>query len=119
MSLWRTGASPVFSSTVMQAPRIVRWTLPALLLTLVIGGSLIVAASGRDDGGPAGSAVQTTTTPVKKSKKQRSKRVRVRRGDTAVEIAHRAKLSVVELLKLNPNVDPRALRAGQRLKIKP
>jgi len=97
----------------LQAPRIVRWTLPALLLTLVVGGYAIVAASGRDDGG-SGSTTQTTTTPTKKRAK--SKRVMVHTGDTVASIARKAHLSVVELLELNPNVDPRLLRPGQRLK---
>ena len=99
----------------LQAPRIVRWTLPALLLTLVLGGLVIVAASGREDSATPNSAVTVTTS----SKRKKPKRVTVRRGDTASSIAQRADLSEVELLKLNPNVDPRALRPGQKLKISP
>ena len=97
----------------LQAPRIVRWTLPALLLTLVVGGYAIVAASGREDGG-AGSSTPTTTTPRSAPK---AKRVMVHSGDTVASIARKAKLTAVELLELNPNVDPRLLRPGQRLKI--
>jgi|SRR4051794_39543453 LysM repeat protein len=96
----------------LQAPRIVRWTLPALLLTLVVGGYAIVAASGREDGGHGSSAPTTTT-----AKRHKPKRVKVHNGDTVASIAHKAKLTVVELLELNPNVDPRLLRPGQRLKI--
>lgn len=98
----------------LQAPRIVRWTLPALLLMLVVGGYAIVAASGREDGGPPASVVPTTTT---KQTKKSAKRVKVHSGDTVASIARKAKLTAVELLELNPNVDPRALRPGQRLKI--
>jgi LysM repeat protein len=101
----------------LQAPRIVRWTLPALLLTLVIGGYAIVAASGREDGKPGSASPTTTTTATKKKKHHKPKRVKVHSGDTAESIASHAKLTVVELLELNPNVDPRALRPGQRLKI--
>jgi LysM repeat protein len=102
----------------LQAPRIVRWTLPALLLTLVIGGYAIVAASGREDGGPTStSAPATTSTTAKGKHKHKAKRVKVRKGDTVGSIAHRSKLTVVELLELNPKVDPRLLRPGQRLKI--
>ncbi len=97
----------------LQAPRIVRWTLPALLLTLVVGGYAIVAASGREDGGKPGSSAPTTTT----KKKHKPKRVMVHTGDTVASIARKAKLTAVELLELNPNVDPRLLRPGQRLKI--
>ena len=98
----------------LQAPRIVRWTLPALLLTLLIGGYVIVAASERGDGKQPGSSSQTTTT----KKKPKTKRVKVRSGDTVASIARRSKLTVVELLELNPKVDPRLLRPGQRLRIK-
>ncbi len=102
----------------LQAPRIVRWTLPALLLTLVIGGYAIVAASGREDGGkPSTSAPATTSTTSKSKQRHKPKRVKVREGDTVAAIARRAKLTVVRLLELNPAVDPRLLRPGQRLKI--
>ena len=96
----------------LQAPRIVRWTLPALLLTLVVGGYAIVAASGREDSSQ-GSSTQTTTT----KKRPKAKRVMVHSGDTVASIARKANLTAVELLELNPNVDPRLLRPGQRLKI--
>ncbi len=98
----------------LQAPRIVRWTLPALLLTLVIGGYAIVSASGREDAKPGSSAPATTSTTKSKHK---PKRVKVRKGDTVASIANRSKLTVIELLELNPKVDPRLLRPGQRLKI--
>lgn len=100
----------------LQAPRIVRWTLPALLLTLVVGGWVIVAASGREDGANPGSSVSTKTTSAERKK---PKRVTVRRGDTIASIARRARLTQLELLKLNPEVDPRALRPGRKLKISP
>ena len=106
----------------MQAPRIVRWTLPALLLTLVIGALLIVAASGREEpserpgaSGSSGAAEKSTSS----RKRAKARRATVRRGDTITAIARRTKRTEIELLKLNPNVDPRALRAGQRLKISP
>ena len=97
----------------LQAPRIVRWTLPALLLTLVVGGYAIVAASGVLGQARPGSATPATT----KAKPHKPKRVKVHTGDTAASIARRANLTVIELLELNPNVDPRLLRPGQRLKI--
>jgi len=104
----------------LQAPRIVRWTLPALLLMLVVGGLAIVSASKRDDTKTPGTSARTTTTPVKgKKKRKKARRVIVRTGDTASSIARKAKLTELELLELNPNVDPRLLRPGQKLKISP
>ena len=98
----------------LQAPRIVRWTLPALLLTLVVGGYAIVSASGVLDGG--GSAPPAPASTAKKTS-HKVKHAIVRSGDTPYSIARRSKLTVPLLLELNPRVDPRALRAGQRLKI--
>jgi LysM repeat protein len=98
----------------LQAPRIVRWTLPALLLTLVVGGYLIVSNGLREDKSQAGSS-QTQTTTTKHRRKPRH--AKVHHGDTPSSIARRAHLTVPELLKLNPKVDPRLLRPGQRLKI--
>jgi LysM repeat protein len=95
----------------LQAPRIVRWTLPALLLTLVVGGFAIVAASGR------GGEPRSTAPASRAKSKHRPRRVKVHSGDTPSSIARRVKLSVVELLELNPDVDPRLLRPGQKLKI--
>ncbi|MEY2513635.1 MAG: LysM domain [bacterium] len=103
----------------LQAPRIVRWTLPALLLTLAVGGTIIVAASGRDRGptqGVRGSSQQAATA---RRGRRAAKRVTVHSGDTATSIARRAKITLLELLELNPSVDPRALRPGQKLKIAP
>ncbi|MEA2219461.1 MAG: LysM domain [Solirubrobacteraceae bacterium] len=97
----------------LQAPRIVRWTLPALLLTLVVGGFAIVAASGR--GGESQSAAPASPTASRHGRKPR--RVKVHSGDTPSSIARRAHLSVGRLLELNPGVDPRLLRPGQRLAI--
>jgi LysM repeat protein len=94
----------------------VRWTLPALLLTWVVGGYVIVTSSRSWDGPKRGSSVGTTTAPMPRRK---PRRVQVGRGDTASAIARRANLTVVDLLQLNPGVDPRALRPGRRLKIEP
>jgi LysM repeat protein len=41
--------------------------------------------------------------------------VAVRDGDTATSIAIHAGMSVDRLLELNPSLDPRTLRPGQKL----
>lgn len=94
----------------------VRWTLPALLRTWVVGGYAIMAASRRGDDAKPGPPVGASTTT---GPRPRPRRTRVRRGDTAATIAHRAHLTVAELLRLDPSVDPRALRPGRRLEIEP
>ena len=41
----------------------------------------------------------------------------VQSGDTLGAIAVREKTTVDELLRLNPGIDPKALRAGQRIRV--
>jgi len=102
----------------LQAPRIVRWTLPALLLTLVVGCLLIVATSAREDT-PAPAVTGSSAAETAAARKRGSRHMIARAGDTATAIARRAKITLLELLELNPNLDPRALRTGQTLKIAP
>ena len=40
------------------------------------------------------------------------------RGDTLAKVAKKVGVSIEELLRLNPNVDPTHLKVGQALKIK-
>jgi LysM repeat protein len=98
-----------------QAPRIVRWTLPALLLTLVVGGYPIVSAGGRKDSPGVGDS----STPSSGSRAKRKKATRVRRGDIASVIARHGHVGEIQPLERNPDVDPRALHPGQNLTIAP
>ena len=95
-----------------RAPRIVRWTLPARLLTLVVGGYASVAASGMDEH-------TRSDLPTLAKQSTKVKRVTVHSGDAVASIARRATLAVIERLELNPDVDPRLPRPGQRLKLAP
>ena len=56
----------------------------------------------------------------KTAKKQRTKAATyvVKSGDTLTAIAHRTGVPVVEILALNPEVDPQILIAGQTLKLR-
>jgi LysM repeat protein len=42
----------------------------------------------------------------------------VQSGDTLTAIAHKTGVSVVQIQKLNPSVDPRVLISGERLKLR-
>ena len=63
----------------------------------------ITTATGTETGG-------TTTGP-------RTRRYRVRVGDTLESIAARFDTTVADLLDLNPGIDPLALSPGQRIRI--
>ena len=59
---------------------------------------------------------QTTTRPVGAARSPRF--VRVGRGDTLESIAQRTGTSVASLLTMNPQIDPVALRVGQRVRVR-
>jgi LysM repeat protein len=77
---------------------------PATRSTSTPQGTASTPAAGRSGTSPAGAAARTTT---------------VQAGETPATIAARAGITVDELLRLNPDVDPRALRIGQTLEIEP
>jgi LysM repeat protein len=58
-------------------------------------------------------SVDTGTTTNKKKKKI----YRVKAGDTLESIAAKFHTTVVELLALNPGIDPLALSPGQRIRV--
>jgi LysM repeat protein len=110
-----------------------RFLAPLALASVVIALLLIVSASG--GGGKTGSkdagTAQTnstasqgkpSTTTVKSGTGQagtggaRSYRVRV--GDTLGGIAAKTGVPLATLQSLNPNVDPQAMTAGQKIKLK-
>lgn len=72
------------------------------------GGSDSSSKQGRNGGGH------------KTTKKHRTKAATyvVKSGDTLTAIAHRTGVPVVEILALNPEVDPQILIAGQTLKLR-
>jgi LysM repeat protein len=76
---------------------------PATRSTSTPQGTASTPAAGRSGTSPAGAARTTT----------------VQAGETPATIAARAGITVDELLRLNPDVDPRALRIGQTLEIEP
>jgi LysM repeat protein len=65
--------------------------------------------------GPAGTG-QTGTGTGPSTSRQRFYRVRA--GDTLESIAARFETDVDILLELNPNIDPLALRTGQRIRVR-
>jgi LysM repeat protein len=98
--------------------------LAPLALVLVALACLVVISSGGDNG-PArsgsessgssssgSSGAETTTKVVKKST------YTVKAGDSFSAIAESQGVDVDVLQELNPDVDPRALQPGQKLKLK-
>jgi LysM repeat protein len=91
-----------------------RYFAPLALLVAVIGVVLVVQGARIDvssSSDPAGS--------VATQRAQSRKRIYVvRPGDSFSQIAARVHVSLVDLESLNPRIDPQAIRAGQRIKLR-
>jgi LysM repeat protein len=99
-----------------------RYLAPALFLLAVTGVVLVVRAELRSDGATAKKATVATTraVPAKRpSKPSSAKRWYViRSGDTLGAIASQLGTTVAALLRLNPGIEPTALRPGERLRVR-
>jgi LysM repeat protein len=98
-----------------------RYLAPALFLLAVTGVVLVVRAELRSDGAPAKKATVATTraVPAKKPAKPPSAKrwYVIESGDTLGAIASQLGTTVAVLLRLNPDVEPTALRPGARLRV--
>jgi LysM repeat protein len=106
--------------------RLVRLAAPAaFLLAATIAVLLVREGLQADDGErPATEATtaQTTTTQTRTTTTTRPSRPRprtytVESGDTLDQIALDFDTTVERLLELNPDIEPTALRPGQRLRV--
>ena len=99
-----------------------RYLAPAVFLLAVTGVVLAVRAGLRSGEKPAETAprvTRTTTVPARRTSPATAKRYYViRSGDTLGAIAAQVGTSVAVLLRLNPGVEPTALRPGGRLRVR-
>lgn len=82
----------------------------AFLLVVV----MIASSGGGDGGGGSEAGAEDGTSPAGQRALQRGI-WKVRSGDTLVSISEATGLDTDEILELNPEVDPQAVRVGQRL----
>ena len=101
----------------MTFSRPARVLAPLVLLACAAAVLLVVQKTLQDDPSPS-SATTVTTTTTRTTKVSTNKTYRVRSGDTLGAISVRVDVPVDQLLKLNPDVDPQSLRAGQRLRLR-
>jgi LysM repeat protein len=101
-----------------------RFLAPIALIAFLFALYTIVNAANapktdRDNGAETSSPAATKTSPKKSSAKKKKKRktYTVKPGDTPSGIAAKAGISLEELEKLNPDLDPQSLSPGQRLKL--
>jgi LysM repeat protein len=93
-----------------------------VFLLAVTGVVLVVRAGLRSDGSPAttGSVTTTRSAPAPRhSRPAAAKRwYLIQSGDTLGAIAARLGTTVEVLVRLNPGVEPTALRPGERLRVR-
>jgi LysM repeat protein len=93
-----------------------RFLAPLALIAVVVAVALVIQLSNT---GTSTSAVSTTQRARHvRPAKLRARVYVVRRGDNLTVIATKTGVSLDRLQQLNPGIDPQALQAGQRLKLR-
>lgn len=91
------------------------------LVVAVVAVLMVVSGNSGSDDDPAKKGNQAAKTNGQGGeKKQKSKRAayEVQEGDTLTAISQKTGVSVDEIENLNPELDPQALQAGQKLKLR-
>src|SRR5262245_34621398 len=96
---------------------VARIAVPLAFLAAVTVAVLLVR-SGLDEAATRANTLPVTTVPTTTTSSQSRRFYRVRPGDTLAAIAPRFGLTEVELLALNPGIEPTALRIGQRIRVR-
>jgi LysM domain len=101
--------------------RVTRWAAPVAFLAAITIGALVVRA-GLEHGRHHRRA--GTTTVVSKKKKHHghgqhrgARTYTVQSGDTLGSIAAKTGTTVATLERLNPGINPTALRVGQKIRV--
>jgi len=109
-----------------QRAQLARFAAPAAFLAAVTVAVLLVHAglSGTDGAGTTlatgttPTAIgATSTAPTTTARKPARRFYRIQSGETYATVAAKFNTTVEELLALNPGVDPKSLRIGQRIRV--
>jgi LysM repeat protein len=87
----------------------------ATVLILLVQSGL--SADGSDSGTTMATPPTTATTEKTTTTGGPKRRYRVQQGDTLESIAQKFDTTVEALIELNPDIDPLALRPGQRIRV--
>ena len=105
----------------MDRSRFTRWAAPVAFLAAITIGALVVRA-GLEHGKHR--ATTPTTTVSSKTKKhghghgrRHARTYTIQSGDTLASIATKTGTTVAALEKLNPGIDPTALRVGEKIRV--
>jgi LysM repeat protein len=92
------------------------------LITVFMLVAFTIATSGGDSGdgdGGGGNGDQVTNEPTKQGERALDKGFYVvEEGDTLAQIASDTGLELDELTELNPQLDPQALQAGDKVRLR-
>ena len=102
-----------------------RSTAPARVLAaiaLAVGFVAVIVVISNTGGGSSSSSRDRTSTSKAAHRANRPKTTAaayvVKTGDTLTSIAHKTGVPVVHIQRLNPEVDPQILIAGEKLKLR-
>lgn len=90
----------------------------ALVVALVVAIVAIGGALGGNDSNGSGSGKHSGKQVHKTHRKHVPATYEIESGDTLISIAHRTGVPVKTIEKLNPEVDPQILIAGEQLKLR-
>lgn len=103
--------------------RVTRWAAPVAFLAAVTIGALVVRA-GLEQGRHHSGGAATTVASKKKHKthghgdrRRGARTYTVQSGDTLGSIAAKTGTTVATLERLNPGINPTALRVGQKIRV--
>jgi LysM repeat protein len=89
------------------------------VIALALAVAVVIVAITSSLGGSDDSSKSGRNQPAKKQRpKTKAKTYVVKDGDTLVEIGRQTGVPVAVLLRLNPEVDPQLLIAGETLKLR-
>jgi LysM repeat protein len=95
-----------------------RIAAPLAFLAAVTVAVLLIRSGLDEASSRSGPTVPTATVPTSTEPAAGRRFYRIRAGDTLASIAPRFGLTEVELLALNPGIEPTALRIGQRIRVR-
>ena len=107
-------------------PTLVRYAAPVAFLVAATVAVLLVRSGlseGNDGGSPpavtdgSGTTTPGTTAPRTTTPAGQARYYKIQAGDTLETVAAQFGTTVEQLLVLNPDVDPVALRIGERIRV--
>jgi LysM repeat protein len=95
-----------------------RFAAALALVGAVLVIVVVVGAAMDDDSSPREQRTEHPTKKQKQKQQTKAETYTVQTGDTLTAIAQKTNVPVAEIIRLNPEVDPQILRAGETLKLR-